>query len=104
MICFFFFKQKTAYEMRISDWSSDCALPICPAFYGTGVRGTLISYAASFGNQNASDGLSDHWASQIGNFASISVRDENSRRMIRTALGHDPDVVLDTCLTRKSVV
>src|SRR3546814_1404276 len=22
-ICFFFFKQKTAYEMRISDWSSD---------------------------------------------------------------------------------
>src|SRR3546814_4871165 len=29
---FFFFKQKTAYEMRISDWSSACALPIsCPA-------------------------------------------------------------------------
>src|SRR3546814_19112905 len=31
-VCFivdvFFFKQKTAYEMRISDWSSDCALPI----------------------------------------------------------------------------
>src|SRR3546814_8926029 len=29
---FFFFKQKTAYEMRISDWSSDvCSsdLPIC---------------------------------------------------------------------------
>src|SRR3546814_4052185 len=24
----FFFKQKTAYEMRISDWSSACALPI----------------------------------------------------------------------------
>src|SRR3546814_3041507 len=23
MILFFFFKQKTAYEMRISDWSSD---------------------------------------------------------------------------------
>src|SRR3546814_14005775 len=22
-ICFFFFKQKTAYELRISDWSSD---------------------------------------------------------------------------------
>src|SRR3546814_9078942 len=29
MVCFFFFKQKTAYEMRISDWSSDvCALPV----------------------------------------------------------------------------
>src|SRR3546814_10198712 len=23
MLCIFFFKQKTAYEMRISDWSSD---------------------------------------------------------------------------------
>src|SRR3546814_7092965 len=23
LFCFFFFKQKTAYEMRISDWSSD---------------------------------------------------------------------------------
>src|SRR3546814_18230215 len=27
----FFFKQKTAYEMRISDWSSACALPILDA-------------------------------------------------------------------------
>src|SRR3546814_9547316 len=23
LVCVFFFKQKTAYEMRISDWSSD---------------------------------------------------------------------------------
>src|SRR3546814_11753421 len=28
---FFFFKQKTAYERRISDWSSDVALPISAA-------------------------------------------------------------------------
>src|SRR3546814_8619881 len=28
MFFFFCFKQKTAYEMRISDWSSTCALPI----------------------------------------------------------------------------
>src|SRR3546814_13478893 len=27
----FFFKQKTAYEMRISDWSSDvCSSDLCP--------------------------------------------------------------------------
>src|SRR3546814_2502147 len=26
----FFFKQKTAYEMRISDWIQTCALPIFP--------------------------------------------------------------------------
>src|SRR3546814_3202423 len=30
-MCLFFFKQKTAYEMRISDWSSTCALPISEA-------------------------------------------------------------------------
>src|SRR3546814_377058 len=30
IVYFFFFKQKTAYEMRISDWSSTCALPISP--------------------------------------------------------------------------
>src|SRR3546814_4411072 len=37
--CFFFFKQKTAYEMRISDWSSDvCSsdlkLGLCKAVLG----------------------------------------------------------------------
>src|SRR3546814_850322 len=31
MLCFFFFKQKTAYEMRISDWSSDvCSSDLPP--------------------------------------------------------------------------
>src|SRR3546814_4106498 len=32
---FFFFKQKTAYEMRISDWSSDvCSSDLCPVWPG----------------------------------------------------------------------
>src|SRR3546814_4408331 len=32
LLCFFFFKQKTAYEMRISDWSSDvCSSDFQPA-------------------------------------------------------------------------
>src|SRR3546814_9284840 len=31
MFLFFFFKQKTAYEMRISDWSSDvCSSDLSP--------------------------------------------------------------------------
>src|SRR3546814_14287831 len=31
MFCFFLFKQKTAYEMRISDWSSDvCSSDLQP--------------------------------------------------------------------------
>src|SRR3546814_138961 len=33
MFCFFFFKQKTAYEMRISDWSSD----VCSSDLGDAV-------------------------------------------------------------------
>src|SRR3546814_1821235 len=32
MVFFFFFKQKTAYELRISDWSSDvCSSDLMPA-------------------------------------------------------------------------
>src|SRR3546814_9202963 len=35
----FFFKQKTAYEMRISDWSSDvCSSDLCPGRKGYRVR------------------------------------------------------------------
>src|SRR3546814_1653813 len=32
--CLFYFKQKTAYDFRISDWSSTFALPICRAIAG----------------------------------------------------------------------
>src|SRR3546814_6140745 len=32
LLCLFFFKQKTAYELRISDWSSDvCSADLIPA-------------------------------------------------------------------------
>src|SRR3546814_6241655 len=34
----FFFKQKTAYEMRISDWSQTCALPIWVVLVAAGGR------------------------------------------------------------------
>src|SRR3546814_6413907 len=36
VVLFFFFKQKTAYEMRISDWSSD----VCSSDLGTPRRST----------------------------------------------------------------
>src|SRR3546814_6371897 len=45
-LLFFFFKQKTAYEMRISDWSSD----VCSSdlFSSLRVRElTLVSYRAA---------------------------------------------------------
>src|SRR3546814_2220508 len=32
-MCFFFFTHKAAYEVRISDWSSDvCSSDLCPAY------------------------------------------------------------------------
>src|SRR3546814_9489577 len=55
-IVFFFFKQKTAYEMRISDWSSDVcssdlslmkrSMPRISARPATGTEGTTDSVAA----------------------------------------------------------
>src|SRR3546814_4640997 len=40
VLCFFFFKQKTAYEMRSSDWSSDVCSSDLP--HKGGGRGHLI--------------------------------------------------------------
>jgi hypothetical protein len=70
-----------------------------PLFYGSGIRAKrLASYAASFGNYPASEGLDPTWADRLRQFECISVRDENSRQIIKTALGFDPDLVLDPCL------
>src|SRR3546814_7646842 len=44
LFVFFFFKQKTAYEMRISDWSSD----VCSSdLVGTGIRAMVHQCAVS---------------------------------------------------------
>src|SRR3546814_2370551 len=47
-VCFFFFKQKTAYEMRISDWSSD----VCSSDLGAQV--------GAMGQQMAGKGMAQH--------------------------------------------
>src|SRR3546814_14204544 len=39
MLFFFFFKQKTEYEMRISDWSSD----VCSSDLGCIARGDILA-------------------------------------------------------------
>src|SRR3546814_8622909 len=42
LFCFFFFKQKTAYEMRISDWSSDvCSSDLNAGRIGVSLRRSL---------------------------------------------------------------
>ena len=68
-------------------------------FFGDGLRAPRVaSYAASFGNQPASQGLDRRWADKLRKFPKISIRDENSRRLIEKALGYEPELVLDPCL------
>src|SRR3546814_6294441 len=63
MFClvFFFFKQKTAYEMRISDWSSDvCSSDLADAFKTTpeGHTGGSLNMVPAFVGYLAANALS----------------------------------------------
>src|SRR3546814_1486299 len=59
MLCVFFFKQKTAYEMRISDWSSDvCSSDLTSSgtwTKPTGCRAALVEEVGSGGGGGGSD-------------------------------------------------
>lgn len=75
-------------------WYGGCAL-----FYGEGVRaGRLLSYAASFGNYDARQGLDASWSRRLLGFERIAVRDAGSRKVIQDAIGIHPELVLDPCL------
>src|SRR3546814_5860380 len=52
-MCFFFFKQKTAYEMRISDWSSD----VCSSDLHRPRAGNPLSRADRCAREHARLGL-----------------------------------------------
>src|SRR3546814_2511346 len=47
LIFIFFFKQKTAYEMRISDWIQTCALPILKVALRAGRSPTRVQMASA---------------------------------------------------------
>jgi len=70
-----------------------------PIFFGDGLRSErLISYAASFGNHSAWDGIDAEWARKLGRFSALSVRDENSLHLVRDGTGREAAMVLDPCL------
>ncbi|MDQ3286802.1 MAG: polysaccharide pyruvyl transferase family protein [Pseudomonadota bacterium] len=69
-----------------------------PLFYGEGFHGRLVSYAASFGSQDAALGLDPVWAARLREFETISVRDGSSRAIVEDAIGVRPPLVLDPCL------
>lgn len=62
----------------------------------------LVSYAASFGNHDAADGIDTPWLDRLRRFHAVSVRDENSRAMLAPAI--DPPLVLDPCLQFPDVI
>ncbi|MFZ5784662.1 MAG: polysaccharide pyruvyl transferase family protein [Pseudomonadota bacterium] len=71
----------------------------CRLFFGAQVPATrLVSYAASFGNYDAAGGLDGSWGAMLTRFESLSVRDDNSFRLVRNAAGREPDLTLDPCL------
>lgn len=71
----------------------------CPLFFGEGVRSRrLASYAASFGSYDGSGGMEPRWREPLRRFDALSVRDENSRGLIRSEVGADPELVLDPAL------
>src|SRR3546814_3293516 len=59
LLCVFFFKQKTAYEMRISDWSSD----VCSSDLGNGV----VAFQTPLATLHAFNGWADRFLSTPGN-------------------------------------
>src|SRR3546814_7469549 len=61
VVLFFFFKQKTAYEMRISDWSSDVCSSDLPGEQASAfgaVSNAIGDYSTSVSTQSAATGTS----------------------------------------------
>src|SRR3546814_5205085 len=81
MMLFFFFKQKTAYEMRISDWSSDVCSSDLPDSIAGRMGGQVISI--DFGDVEypvATSAVTAGWAAtETGNVAGPTARSEERR-------------------------
>src|SRR3546814_11342599 len=55
-VLFFFFKQKTAYEMRISDWSSDvCSSDLHPCHRADLIKRAMARMPAALADAGLSD-------------------------------------------------
>src|SRR3546814_6667547 len=95
MCVFFFFKQKTAYEMRISDWSSDvCSSDLVYSSFSEETVFSLLS-AELAGQRNRLDIALDNYVTQAINTQDPGI----SERAFRIAeyLGADQPA-LDTVL------
>src|SRR3546814_12687102 len=79
---FFYFKQKTAYEMRISDWSSDvCSSDLVQKFFGV-ARARSRLHAEAAVSANLALPLLGR-AFRMGGICPALSREPNARRRIR---------------------
>src|SRR3546814_17717444 len=101
LFCFFFFKQKTAYEMRISDWSSDVCSSDLSVVRAPRLRCRLRNHRAGHGRPVRALGLS--LCAQGGRAAGLSQLDGHPKSQWGDGLLHaqclEPDAP-----ERKSVV
>jgi hypothetical protein len=75
-----------------------------PIFFGDGLDARLVSYAASFGNHDAADGIDRRWSDRLDRFDALSVRDANSHALVHGATGDDPALVLDPVLLHPEAI
>lgn len=64
-------------------------------FFGDGLAGKKISYAASFGSTDIYDGKISSIKNMLLDFSSISVRDQNSKDIVSKISNMPVDIVLD---------
>src|SRR3546814_1227623 len=102
----FFFKQKTAYEMRISDWSSD----VCSSDLGVRPATGIADFGASVitGENSAIYRGTNCWAGEIFSESAAGVAGANSgvaANVAVTALPASPTgAQIQAYADRKSVV
>src|SRR3546814_16184278 len=106
---FFFFKQKTAYEMRISDWSSDVCSSDLWEF--TPDARKLIQESESYAvlNRQAVLGFRSSYALKLYEIGSLRLHRRQSTwkgdmAALRAELGRSPDVYTDFEQTRRKVL
>src|SRR3546814_20109363 len=84
LLFFFLFKQKTAYEMRISDWSSDvCSSDLLEAHVMGGMAPMAVLHAATAGAAETIGRLGDMGTLEPGKYADLIVFDRDPLADIR---------------------
>src|SRR3546814_2127488 len=72
---FFFFKQKTAYEMRISDWSSD----VCSSDLHKATKGIVVTHQADA--TNARFDMTKRYHAEVPDFLRPSTVRANAKEL-----------------------